>query len=271
MRCAASSASIAATSRRSASAVCTLAILPAGRSGFLLGHNRDESERRAAGIPPRAGAAGARATLAPRDPDAGGSWIGVNDAGAAFAMLNASHVSPGALPGRGRIIDGVIGLAAADEVQGYLASDPDLAATRGFHLVAILPGSSEAPPSAVRFRWNGRTLERDDHPLPALFVSSGYDQAGAEAARGESWRRFIAEASQMDAASLRGWLSGHEPGRGVLSVCMHGEHARTVSRTLIEVGAGFAWMHYRTGAPCDDGAEELTESIRLRPADPASR
>src|SRR5205814_4875575 len=53
----------------------------ARRNGYALGMNRDEKLTRAAGLPPRLTHLKGRAVLAPSEPS-GGTWIGVNDAGA---------------------------------------------------------------------------------------------------------------------------------------------------------------------------------------------
>lgn len=249
--------------------MCTLPILPGAESGYLLGHNRDESLRRPPGLPPAKGRHDGRSFLAPRDPQAGGSWIGVNDGGITFALLNAAHADPGRLaaepPSRGRLLDGVIALTAPEEVERVLAADPLMPATKGFHLVMVAPGSGQRAARAFRFRWNGERLERDAHALPVLFVSSGFDQAGAERARGRVWRASLEAGRVHDAATLRAWLAGHQPERGILSACMHGGVAATVSRTLVEVAGDRARMEYHGGAPCDPAAPESEIALPIEP------
>ncbi len=266
--------------------MCTLAILPTP-DGYLLGHNRDESVRRGRGLPPARSVSGGTTFLAPRDPDAGGSWIAACETGITFCLLNAAHVDPGRLsarpPSRGNLIDVVAALTSPADVESALrGGSPSIEGMRGFHLVMVSPGGGAARTDpqpggrlsqdarcvlAVRFRWDGRTLQRDEHEAPALFVSSGYDQAGAEAARGATWRAFLggllplspgrlspsASASRPDLEAL---LASHEPSRGVLSICMHGDAARTVSRTIVAAGRDTITMTYRDGAPCDPSAKE---------------
>lgn len=245
--------------------MCTLAILPSA-DGYLLGHNRDESLRRARGLPPARTEMRGRAFVAPRDPEGGGSWIVASDAGITYCLLNAAHAEPARLPerppSRGTILDAVAHLADPSEVEEALRKGPPIVAEmRGFHLVMVLPGPGERGAAAVRFRWDGRSLQRDEHGAPALFVSSGYDQAGAESARGAVWRAFLGRFREPGTAELEALLATHEPRRGVLSICMHGERARTVSRTIVSVDRRHVHMRYRDGSPCDSEAIEHETSL----------
>jgi hypothetical protein len=261
--------------------VCTVAILPLAGGGFLLGHNRDESVRRSRGIPPRRYLRDGRAFLAPRDPDGGGTWIGLNEAGAAMCLLNAAEPDPARLPpvplSRGRILWEILHLDTLDAVVASLRrSRPRLSEVRAFDLVAAAPRRSGA--RAVRIRWDGRRLREEPGRPPALFVSSGFDPSGAERARGAAWRSFLeAIRGRSDPDALRdalaAWMAGHAPGKGALSVCMHRREARTVSRSLVIAPAGgrggrgrpgglrFA---YHDGAPCDGGAPETVRRLRLK-------
>lgn len=249
--------------------MCTLAILPSGTGRYLLGHNRDELRTRAKGLPPSRGESGGIAFLAPRDPEGGGTWICAAETGVTFCMLNAAHADPGRLtarpPSRGTLPPLLAPLTSPDEAAAFLEGGSiDLADMRGFHLVMVTPGAPGHPPAASRFRWDGVRLARDDRPLPALFVSSGYDQGGAEAARALRWRSFLAGGDAPGVAALEGWLADHEPERGVLSVCMHGERAATVSRTVVEVTAERIRMLYHGGAPCDAAATDHVAEIGAR-------
>ncbi|HXI04431.1 MAG TPA: hypothetical protein VNI57_14760, partial [Candidatus Saccharimonadales bacterium] len=160
---------------------------------------------------------------------------------------------------------------APDEAAAFLEGGSiDLAAMRGFHLVMVTPGAPERSPAASRFRWDGLRLARDDRPLPVLFVSSGYDQGGAEAARTLRWRSFLARGEAPRVAALEAWLAGHEPERGVLSVCMHGARAATVSRTVVEVTEERIRMIYHGGAPCDGAAPDHVAEMAARGRGPSA-
>jgi len=266
--------------------VCTVAFLPLGGGGYLLGHNRDESVSRARGEPPALRETGGRKILAPRDPEGYGSWIGVNDAGVTACILNAAHVDPSRLPptppSRGLILWKMLPVASIEEAGALLDADRSLLeSVRAFQIVVAVPGtpSSRSSPARIAgrtpssrtgwFRWDGRTLARGESDGPALFVSSGYDQDAAAHARGIQWRAFL-EAPGAGAAEeatalprLALWLTSHEPERGALSVCMHRREARSVSRTLVSVGGDAAVLRYHDGSPCDDAAPEYRSDLPL--------
>ena len=111
------------------SRMCTVTILPeallaAARARtddplrWRLACNRDELTARAAALPPTITRIGPRLAIMPVDPDSGGTWIGVNDAGLACALLNVhrcSRVVPATLS-RGTIIPPLLGYADVESV-----------------------------------------------------------------------------------------------------------------------------------------------------------
>jgi uncharacterized protein with NRDE domain len=235
--------------------MCTVAFLPLAGGGYLLGHNRDERRSRSTGLPPERVRREGRIVVAPRDPDGGGTWIGVHDGGATACLLNANESRPERLPpeptSRGRILWDMLHLDGADAIGSRLAELQDaLREIRSFHLVVAEPGRRGSSATSVRFRWNGKALERDDHSGPRLYVSSSLVQTGAEEARTDSWSRWLERRVEIDRVALREWLASHEPERGPLSVCMHRPEARTVSRTLIAVEPPGIELAYLEGSPC---------------------
>jgi len=227
--------------------MCTLALLPRP-GGLLLGHNRDESRARGAARPPRSTRERGLAWLAPQDPDAGGTWIGVNEAGMVLALLNAAHGRPEALPpvprSRGLLVRDLLPLATPEEVDSALERI-DLSTTRGFRLLAVEPGRP-----AHLHSWDGldRTAERREGPL--LVTSSSFPSwESVERARRDQWTTFLEGVPTIP--GLEAWLAGHAPERGPHSVCMHREEAGTVSRTLVEVDSERAVVRYTAGPPCE--------------------
>jgi hypothetical protein len=71
--------------------MCTLTIFPLGNGHHRLAFNRDEARSRSAATPPRWGCYGDREALLPIDPAGRGTWIAVNDAGLAMALLNVNR------------------------------------------------------------------------------------------------------------------------------------------------------------------------------------
>lgn len=243
--------------------MCTVAFVPLPAGGYRLGHNRDERRARSRGLPPRRHTRAGVTFLAPSDPDGGGTWIGVNDSGLTMCLLNASEPRPGRLPpeppSRGAVLRELLHLEGAGEVEARLEEQRSkLANVRAFHLVVAEPAAPGRPSRSVRFRWDGESLERDDHEGPRLYVSSSLDPTGAERERCHSWHDLLRSHPEPDGATLRAWLCSHEPERGPLSVCMHRPEARTVSRTLVTVAGGEIEMAYLDGSPCTPDGPEIT-------------
>ena len=71
--------------------MCTLSWLP-HPDGYTFWHGRDERTTRLPGEPPRRVLRGGLAALAPRDGDAGGTWISVHQNGNAIVLLNGGLV-----------------------------------------------------------------------------------------------------------------------------------------------------------------------------------
>lgn len=229
--------------------MCTVAVVAGSAGGYIVAHNRDERRARSRGLPPMTGDS---ALLCPRDPDGGGTWVGVNRAGLALCMLNAPDPPPESLPAspvsRGTIPLQLANVGSSFELNLRMtAIDTDL--YRPFHLVAILPG--EEVPEIVELRWNGEQSARTTCRAPVLFVSSSLHQLPANTARGEAWRRFVQGDRTPGRAALSKFMENHLPEKSSLSTCMHREDAATVSRTVIEVGPERIVMAYTDGPPCD--------------------
>ena len=249
--------------------MCTVAFVPTA-GGFLFGHNRDERLTRARGRPPVESAAGSVRFLAPGDPDGGGTWVAVNEAGLVLALLNGREADPAApspaVPrSRGQLLLDLIELRDAPSVEGWLASaGAVLQRTRGFDLVAVA-ADRRGGSTAQRFRWDGRSGAWDSPvSAPALFVSSWLSPEEVARARQLTWEGHRPWEG-VTAGSRAAWLRCHEPERGPRSVCMHRKDAATVSRTLIEVDQRVARMWYRDGAPCNHAAvehERILQTVR---------
>jgi hypothetical protein len=240
--------------------MCTVAFVPLGGGGYVVGHNRDERPARAAGEPPREIALPRCRALAPRDPEAGGTWIAVNASGVTVCILNAAEGRPERLPpeprSRGLVVRDLACARDLEEVRKALdGSGETLRRTRAFHVVAAEPGARVG-----RFRWDGMAGSWEEGTAPALFVSSLLDPLAAERERSARWR-LAAASGPLDRRALEAFLAGHEPERGPLSVCMHRPDAGTVSRTVVEVSAGRARMRYLPGAPCTPSGPETSAHI----------
>jgi hypothetical protein len=75
-------------------AMCTVSVVP-HVGGIRLLCNRDERRTRPAALPPAIHLVRGTTALFPVDPEGGGTWIGVNDAGLAVTLLNTYIRRPG--------------------------------------------------------------------------------------------------------------------------------------------------------------------------------
>src|SRR3954464_12293809 len=66
--------------------MCTLTFI-AQKNGYSVGMNRDEKLARDQGVAPSKHSLNRRTAIFPSEPN-GGTWIGVNDRGVTFALIN---------------------------------------------------------------------------------------------------------------------------------------------------------------------------------------
>ena len=71
--------------------MCTVSLIP-GRESFFLTSNRDEKKIRRQAIPPAIYQYKGARLLYPRDADADGTWIAINQNGNAAVLLNGAFV-----------------------------------------------------------------------------------------------------------------------------------------------------------------------------------
>jgi hypothetical protein len=202
-------------------------------AGFRLACNRDEREDRPASLPPREAAAGRRRAVLPIDPLGGGTWIAVNDAGLALALLNQNAAAGRRAPGllsRGRIIPSLLHCEGVEEAAGAAARlHPSsfgpfrMVMTDGSELAEVASDGE-----ALQLR-RGLLPER-----PVLYTSSGLGDAEVERPRRALFEEMLARGGDpvrvQDAFHDHAW-----PDRPHLSVRMSRRGARTVSRTVITV------------------------------------
>lgn len=227
--------------------MCTVSFVP-GKNSYLIGMNRDERLTRPKAFPPRITGAGTVQAIYPRE-DGGGTWIGANETGISFSLLNRNRTSLEAakLRSRGEVIPPL--LESCDRQSAELRIKAmDLRDIFPFRLIALFPGEQRV----CQWNWDGEQLESFHLPWRARhWFSSGISDELAREVRGlsctEAWK-------QHDAGSL-GWLRNlhvsHAPEQGSFSICMHRQDAATVSYTEIVCDSRGLVMRYRAGNPCD--------------------
>jgi hypothetical protein len=253
--------------------VCTVSLLALPRGGYLLAANRDEFATRGVARPPARARAGANRFVAPRDADAGGTWIAVDRAGGSLCLLNGDRPAADGTPPPARG-DGfrsrgllVVDLLADPRPESVVATLRELHRSgrlvyRPFKLVAVAPRARarDGGIEALRVEFDGKELRCEPLEAPHVDTSNGFDPDGVARARGASFRRLAGRlrriAPERWRAELLAWHRSHAdpavagPSAQRFSVCVHRLRVRTVSSTLVEVGAGGAAMRYHPGPPC---------------------
>lgn len=220
--------------------------------------NRDESRRRAPGLPPRIGGAGA--WTAPVDPEGGGTWIAAHARGLVVSVLNHTPVAgvarePVHPSSRGGLVPRLVAcgdLARVEEELRVL----DTAPFRPFEILAV--GGDGAALHAV---WDGAALVVRRPGTPGCVTTSSFDTAAVVAARREAWERAGVARAADPFQAQEAFHRGREPGRGAYSVNMARPDARTVSRTAVVVTPERVVL--RTVPLGDDGAEGEPAAVEL--------
>ena len=242
--------------------------------------NRDERRDRAAALPPTARRLRGQRAIYPMDPVGGGTWVGVNDAGLAAAVLNRTLDSKrmtGMRPScsRGLIVPALLGhdtLDGALEAAARLApADFDLFRLVVVHATAIGILTSD-----------GHSFSIATVPLvrPLMLTSSSLGDDAVRPARQALFERIVTR-------GRRGWLNGQMRFHAHqwrthpdISVRMERADARTVSRTVVDVRSGAIDMRYQPVAEVVSRAarrgeswpaKRRAETRRLHPTEKRSR
>ena len=214
--------------------MCTVTVVP-HEMGIRVMCNRDERRSRQAALPPKIHDLGGRLAAFPVDPQGGGSWVGVNDAGIVVTLLNVSgpshRSSKAPRRSRGLIVREVLRCGSLSRVL-ETAARLDASLFEMFRLVVVhrftaVDATSDGVRTAIR-----RQITVD---TPLLFTSSSLGDALVEAPRQQLFQRMVV-------ARRSGWLRAqarfhrHQwPSRPEISVRMERDDALTVSRTVVDV------------------------------------
>jgi hypothetical protein len=241
--------------------MCTVTFI-ARPDSYALGMNRDEKLSRPTALPIAAHRLeSGRRALFPSEPN-GGTWIGVNDAGVSFALVNWYTINArveGRATSRGEVVETALSLSSPWDLK-ETPSGLDLHRVNPFRLIGVFLDERVV----FEWRWDLRSFERFEHQwLTSGWFSSGFDEPGAQRTRGEAF----SAARQNSSAGCLDWLrslhASHLPERGAYSICMHRSDAATVSYSEIVVSREAAHMCYVAGAPCCH-AVSLASQLSLR-------
>jgi uncharacterized protein with NRDE domain len=239
--------------------VCTLTLAwqAFADAPVVVAANRDEALDRPSEPPGRV--SGTPGFVAPRDAEAGGTWIGVNDAGVFVGITNRwVPVDGGGERSRGLLVWDALGATSAEEATRLVETALREDRYEGFNLVLA---DADA---AVLVEWDGQARVRNLSPGVHVVVNVGADgeffeperrpEAGPEQA--DSARR-VREAlwpepgersdAWLDRAAVV--LADHDYG-----VCVHDDEGRygTRSSSLVAVhDDGRVDYQFAPGPPCE--------------------
>ena len=225
----------------------------------VLAANRDELLDRPA-EPPQPRDWGAR-VLAPRDGEAGGTWLGYNEHGLLVTITNRwDGRSREGTRSRGLLVRDALGYERAESAVRFVERELDEHSYEGFHLLAV----DRQAALLVEFGPARRV-----HPLgPGIHVvvnvgadgeytvPEGREHAGQRQI--ERAERVRAELRPEPGESATGWsaraktiLGDHDVG-----ACIHGDGFGTRSSSLVRLGTAPA-VEFADGPPCESAYERV--------------
>ena len=218
--------------------------------------NRDEADGRPA-EPPQVWANHDPRFVAPRDAEAGGTWVGYNEAGVFVGITNrwqnvdelASERS------RGLLVRDALGHESATAALRYVESELAAREYQPFHLVLA---DAEA---AYLLAWNGELTVHEFDPGVHVVVNVGFDgeyfvpdrrpDVGEQQARDTD--RVVEAIQPREGETAAEWttrareiLGNHEYGR-----CIHGDGFGTKSSTVVRIGEDGGYVEHAEGKPCE--------------------
>ncbi|HEY8239949.1 MAG TPA: NRDE family protein [Kiritimatiellia bacterium] len=230
--------------------------------GYLLLFNRDERKTRKPADPPSVQSCRGVPFLAPRDGDAGGTWIAVNQRGLTLALLNHYPAEAAAGPGRtsrGLLVASLMDTADVKALAGRLEPRA-LADFRPFFLVALDPASP-----AKLHTWDGAKLETRAVPDDAVPVStSSFESDAVVNRRRARFAEMRSEQGRVDGELLFRYHTSREEGSDAYSVFMRRPDAETVSLSRVRVGPDRIDFSYWPRAEIENGAGDAAPLSILR-------
>ena len=228
--------------------------------------NRDERRDRPSEPPARID--DEPAAIAPRDAEAGGTWLGYNENGLFVGITNRwTDAELAGERSRGLLTRDALAQPSADAAASMVEDAVRDHEYAGFNLVL-----ADAE-SAYLLEWDGRLLTRELEPGVHVVVNVGASDAPAIPVENAERGQEQAE----DAAAVRtellpypdeesdGWLdrAARVLGDHEFGVCVHENGFGTVSATLLSLGVDGARMEFADGPPCETAFEAVDAALDL--------
>ena len=239
---------------------------------LVLAANRDEYLDRPA-EKPSLRRSGSRRVLAPRDLQAGGTWLGLNDAGLFAALTNRPCKTPDpSFRSRGLVVFEALREASAPDVIEALGTLPE----RAYNPFNFFVSDGDAAFAAI---YQGKLRVTRLEPGPHVIGNADPDDRSVP-----KIARLLVRAERIAEGDADGALGAlaevcrtHEGDgkRGPLDdTCIHAGGYGTRSSTLVRLGPDPSRNQFRhaEGAPCQAAYEDLTpflSELDLRAGDAA--
>ena len=231
--------------------------------------NRDERYDRPS-QPPRAFDVEDRRVVAPVDEEAGGTWMGYNDAGLFVALTNRWVELPEGERSRGLLVRDALASESAEDAARSVERELDATRYNGFYLLL-----ADADACLLLTNGGDRRVTRLD-PGVHVVMNVGYDASyslpefRAEPAKrqAENGRRLYDTLQPDPGESAADWRdrAGSYLGDHRYGVCIHsgGEDGGfgTTSSSLVTVDAdGSGEFHFADGPPCETDFERVSADV----------
>jgi uncharacterized protein with NRDE domain len=233
---------------------------------LVVAANRDEALDRPSVAPARIpGDSGTPDVIAPRDEEAGGTWIGANEHGVFVGITNRwTDVDLAAERSRGLLVRDALAESTATDAVAVVADAVAASEYDGFNLVV-----ADAE-TCTYLEWDGDLATRrldpgvhvvvnvgrvDDFEIPDSRREFGRTQAENARAVHDALRGRDEETAADWRARAADVLGDHDYG-----VCIHGDGFGTRSSSLLQSGDEFAYW-YADGPPCETAYERVDASF----------
>ncbi|MFP8956365.1 NRDE family protein [Natrialbaceae archaeon A-CW3] len=194
--------------------------------------------------------------IAPRDAEAGGTWIGINDVGLFAGITNRwTDADLAAERSRGNLVADALNRESATAARDVIVDAVDRTAYDGFTLVVV------DADSAFALEWDGALRVTAFDPGVHVVANTGIDDRFDI----PDHRASVARRQAENARAVRRTLSavvGEEPSAGTwleraaavladhdYGVCIHGDGYGTRSSSLIALGDPVHYL-FADGPPC---------------------
>lgn len=223
--------------------------------------NRDEAFGRPS-MPPAVRGSDPK-TVAPRDEEAGGTWLGYNDEGVLVAVTNRWVEGEGERS-RGLLVDDALSEATARAAIDRVEAELDAREYAPFHLLAA-DGED-----CLLLEWGDVRRVTELDPGVHIVVNVGFDgewfvppmrpEAGRQQARNAD--RIRAELQPRDGETAEAWTrrAGEVLGDHEFGACIHRDGFGTRSSSLVRLGSERVF-EFADGPPCETPYERVESRI----------